>query len=74
MRTSLLWIAIALSVTACAEPPKVNKPRDQMTEREKQAAIANSGLPGAGVVKRGMTIADQEAKHSAMLDSASNEN
>jgi hypothetical protein len=45
-----------------------------MTEREKQEAIANSVLPGAGVVKRGLAMADAENRHSAEIDSVANEN
>lgn len=73
MRNSLLLVA-ALSLTACAEPSKVKKSRDQMTEREKQEAVANSVLPGAGVVKRGLAMADAENRHSAEIDSVANEN
>lgn len=40
-----------------------------MTELEKDSAIAESGLPGSGVVKRGLSIAGVEAKREAMLDS-----
>ena len=52
MRKNLLWIAPLLMLAACAEPSKVKKPRDQMTDREKEEALANSPLPGAGVVSR----------------------
>lgn len=45
-----------------------------MTELEKDSAIAESGLPGAGVVKRGLSIAGVEAKQEAMLDSVDKEN
>jgi hypothetical protein len=45
-----------------------------MSQRERDSTIAVSGLPGAGVVKKGMSIADAEAKRQAMLDSVSNGN
>ena len=68
----LLPFLIALA--ACAEPPKFKKARTDMTELEKDSAIAESGLPGAGVVKRGLSIAGVEAKQEAMLDSVDKEN
>jgi hypothetical protein len=74
MRKNILWIAPLLMLAACAEPSKVKKPRDQMTDREKEEALANSPLPGAGVVKKSLAIADKEAAHQAMIDSISNGN
>ena len=68
----LLPFLIALA--ACAEPPKFKKARADMTELEKDSAIAESGLPGSGVVKRGLSIAGVEAKQEAMLDSVDKEN
>jgi hypothetical protein len=40
-----------------------------MSQRERDSTIAASGLPGSGVVKKGMHIADVEAQRAAMLDS-----
>jgi hypothetical protein len=65
---------VALGVTACAAPAKVDKPRDQMSERERDSTIAISGLPGSGVVKRAMAVSDGEAKHAAVQESASDGN
>ncbi|MGK2962022.1 MAG: hypothetical protein ACSLFK_07740 [Gemmatimonadaceae bacterium] len=42
-----------------------------MTQRERDSTIAASGLPGSGVVKRAMSIADAEARRAAAFDSAS---
>jgi hypothetical protein len=71
----LTAIAGALTLlAACAEPPKVEKPRSEMSQRERDSTIAASGLPGSGVVKKGMHIADIEAKRAAMLDSITNGN
>ncbi len=70
MKNLLRIIApVVLAIFACAEPPNVHKPRSEMTEREKDSIIAVSGLPGAGVVKKGMDMADAQAKRAAMLDS-----
>jgi hypothetical protein len=71
MRNSLLSIAGVLLLTSCAaEVPKMEKTRDQMTERERQETIAASGLPGASVVKKGLAIADAQNHQEAAIDSA----
>ena len=74
MRNIMLLAVTSLLMVACAEPPNVGKPRAEMTERERDSTIAESGLPGAGVVKRGMAMADAQAKHAAMLDSITDGN
>lgn len=45
-----------------------------MSRRERDSVIAESGLPGSGVVKKGMHIADVEARRAAMLDSVTSGN
>lgn len=73
MRKSLLMVAI-LTLSACAAPvPKMEKTRDQMTERERQETIANSGLPGATVVRKALSMADAENARAAAIDSAAND-
>ena len=74
MKITRLAVPIVLALVACAEPSKVGKPRSRMTQREKDSVIAASGLPGSGVVKKGMSMADAEAKRAAMLDSISDGN
>jgi hypothetical protein len=69
MRTFPALLAALLFLIACAEPAKFDKARSQMSQREKDSVIAASGLPGSGVVKKGMHIADIEARRAAMLDS-----
>jgi hypothetical protein len=71
MRTPIFPAAFAaiLLLAACAEEPKFTKARGEMTKREKDSVIAESGLPGASVVKKGMSIADAEARRAAMYDS-----
>jgi len=66
--------AVTLCASACAAPVKVDKPRDQMSEREKDSVIAASGLPGSGVVKKAMAMSDAEQRHQAAADSAGKEN
>ena len=74
MRPSTVLILVAAAFIACAEPAKVDKPRSQMSQRERDSTIAESGLPGSGVVKKGMHVADIEANRAAMLDSAMSSN
>ena len=70
MKNHVLWIsALALGVGACAAPAKVDKPRDQMTQREKDSVFAASGLPGAGVAAKAIKMADQETARQAAIDS-----
>ena len=45
-----------------------------MTQREKDSVVAESGLPGAGVVKKALSMSDAEARQQAELDSAAKEN
>lgn len=75
MKIRLLGIAAAvLCVAGCAAPAKVRKPRDQMTQREKDSTVAASALPGSGVVKKAISMADAEARQQAAFDSAAKEN
>ncbi len=75
MRTHTIKVAIImLGVAGCAAPVKVDKPRDQMSQHERDSTIAASGLPGSGVVKKAMSMTDAENRRSAAADSASREN
>lgn len=74
MRMTPVLFVILPVFMACAAPAKVDKPRSQMTQRERDSTIAASGLPGSGVVKKGMHLADIEAKRAAMLDSITDGN
>ena len=76
MRKSVLSAAIlAAALSACAaEPPPIAKRRSEMSQRERDSTIAASGLPGSSIVKKGMSMADREAKRAAALDSIGSEN
>ena len=69
MKRFAILIPFALILSGCAEKPKFEKARSEMTRREKDSVIAESHLPGSGVVKKGMQMADEQAKRAAMLDS-----
>jgi len=72
MRPSILpWLLVLATATGCAEPVNVDKPRSEMTRRERDSTIANSAFYGAGVAKEAMAIADAEARRKAMMDSMS---
>lgn len=75
MRIHVVVLATAvLCVSACAADVKVDKPRDEMTQREKDSVLAASNLPGSGVVKKAISMSDQQQKQQAALDSAGKEN
>ncbi|HUQ47169.1 MAG TPA: hypothetical protein VM053_02870 [Gemmatimonadaceae bacterium] len=75
MKSHILWISVlALGAGGCAAPAKVDKPRDQMTQREKDSVFAASGLPGSGVAAKAIKMADQEAARQATIDSQTGEN
>ena len=67
---NLMAIAI-LVFSGCAEPANVDKPRAEMTQRERDSTIAISGLPGSRTVRQAIDISDSEARRAAALDSAS---
>lgn len=71
MKTPIAVFAIVVLACGCAAPARVDKPRDQMTRRERDSTIGANGLPGTGVVKRALLMSDAQAKESAALDSAS---
>lgn len=72
MRITLKWVAPAIFVaTACAAPPDTgDKPRDQMTQREKDSVLAVSQFVGSGVVKKALSVSDAQDNRAAMYDSA----
>lgn len=72
MNRSRCLIAIMLAgAAACAESPDIDKPRAEMTQRERDSTLAISGLPGARAVGSAMQTADAEARRAAAFDSAS---
>ena len=72
MRHSRTLFSLALLILAgCAEPVNVDKPRSEMTQRERDSTVAISGLPGSKTVGQAIDISDSEARRAAALDSAS---
>ena len=72
MNRYLKWIgACGLALTACAESPKIDKPREEMSQRERDSTVALSRLPGSQVVRQALDASDSEAARLRELDSAS---
>ena len=72
MQPAVLTVALVW-ISACAAPVKVDKPRDEMSQREKDSVLAASSLPGSGVVKKAMAMSDVQERQQAAIDSASKE-
>ena len=58
--------AVAL-VAACSSEPPAQK--GEMTQRQRDSAVAASRLPGAGGVGRAMQVADSAQARSDLADS-----
>ena len=71
MRIFLKCLAMALpGLTACAAPANVDKPREKMSQRERDSTIAESGFIGSGVVKKALSVSAAEEKRAVLYDSA----
>ncbi|HET7042505.1 MAG TPA: hypothetical protein VFI13_10820, partial [Gemmatimonadales bacterium] len=46
--------------------------RDSLTRHQKDSIVAQSAVPGAGVVGRAMTVQDSGAAHQRLVDSIAN--
>jgi len=62
-----LMVVSMLVAVACAGEPKAKQP--EMTQRQRDSAIAESGLPGAGGVGRALRVADSAQARQAVMDS-----
>lgn len=72
MPRQLRYLApLLIMVAACSDPPKGFKPRDQMSQREKDSILGESVLPGAPVVRRALKASDIGAARNSAIDSAS---
>jgi hypothetical protein len=73
MRKLLELIALTV-LWGCGAPSGVSKPRDQMSQREKDSILAESKLPGSAVVRKAISVSDAQEKRAAAYDSASGQN
>jgi len=72
MQIQLHYVALTLLIVAGCSNGDINSDRrSKMTEREKDSVLSESGLPGAKVVGRALTVSDSELHHTIQLDSAS---
>jgi len=69
--TRLAALSLAIAIVACADK-KSAKTRDQMTQREKDSVLGESGLPGAQGVTKAMKMSDSVAAIRKRQDSLLN--
>lgn len=64
----LSWIAVAslIALTGCSADKHASR---QLSERERNEAIARSPLPGSTVVGRALAISDRADRRRASMDS-----
>lgn len=74
MRMLFSLAAIMVIMAACGAPLGDSKPRDQMSQREKDSIVAASHLPGSGVVRKALAVSDAQKRRAAAYDSASDQN
>ncbi|MFW6079740.1 MAG: hypothetical protein ACODAE_08970 [Gemmatimonadota bacterium] len=68
---ALLVLSTAVPFGACAggESAEGGVDRDTLTRRQKDSIIGESGLPGAGAVRRALDASDEAADRAATVDS-----
>ena len=72
-RISLSVLSLAILIVACSDAKqKPAKTRDQMTQREKDSVLGESGLPGAQGVTKAMKMSDSVAAIRKRQDSLLN--
>jgi hypothetical protein len=69
-KTPACMVAVAIILVACDKQPEGFKPRDQMTQREKDSILGASILPGANVVRRALAESDSAARRASAADSS----
>ena len=73
IRASLTALSLATLLVACSgASPKPTKTRDQMTQREKDSVLGESGLPGAQGVTKALKMSDSVAAIRKRQDSLLN--
>ncbi|MHB0948345.1 MAG: hypothetical protein ACYC3Q_13590 [Gemmatimonadaceae bacterium] len=72
-RQVLLPAAFLLLAVACGRSGADATPDSAKTQRQRDSAVANSGLPGSQGVGRAMQLQDSQASRNAQLDSLANQ-
>ncbi len=65
----LTILVFVLLVAACRGEERSDTPSDTLTQRQRDSAIGESGLPGAGGVRKALDAADTAAARNRRLDS-----
>ena len=60
---------LLLVSTGCGGADSRSTPDTTKTQRQRDSAVANSGLPNAGAVGKAMGIQDSAASRNAQMDS-----
>lgn len=72
-RSIVIPLLIPVLAAACGAPSPEANADSPKTERQRDSAVANSGLPGSQGVQRAMQLQDSQASRNAQLDSAANQ-
>lgn len=72
-RSAFLPAACLLALAGCGSPSPQAGTDSTTTQRQRDSAVANSGLPGSQGVGRAMQLQDSQASRNAQLDSVANQ-
>jgi hypothetical protein len=67
-RFALLLSALVVAIASCVVRKAEEAPKKAMTQRERQRAIANAPLPGAGALGHALDLSDSMAARAARED------
>lgn len=70
---ALAVLIVALPACSAGEPDGDAAERDSLTRRQKDSAVAESGLPGARGVGQAQEASDEARERAARLDSVDSE-
>jgi len=70
-RAVFLTASLLIGLAGCSDSGGETSDRAKMTQRQRDSVIAESRLPGAGVVRKAISMSDAQAQRAAMMDSAS---
>jgi hypothetical protein len=73
LRPVTLPAACLLLVAGCGSPSPQAGTDSATTQRQRDSAVANSGLPGSQGVRGAMQLQDSQASRNAQLDSLANQ-
>ncbi len=72
MRAFVIGVLL-VTLAGCGSNGGAEQPREPQTQRQRDSAIAESGLPGAGGVRGALDAADSAAARRARADSIARE-